>query len=393
MGKLPDYLGVKAYGVKMGVILAGDDIAEEVFKAVKQCDADGLIDDNDILCVKESVVARAQNNYVTKEEIAKEVREKLDLTESGNLGIIFPIASRNRFVPILEALAKAVPEGSVTIQFSYPRDCVGNQIAPEGLDEQVNVDLNREEVTYDASEAVAFCHPETGVNYLDLYAQIVKTEGGKPDIYLSNNVYKILDHNVDGVIVSCIHESDKVLEKIKKKFYNAISLKDICNDNRKSAWSEWGLLGTNMYSDKEIKLAPREATEIASKIQSKVLEGLGKKVEVIVYGDGAYMDPSTKIYELADPVCSFGCTDGLLIRRVGVKYKYLVGKLCSQGKQRDEIEKAILSEKEKSYKIDDMCMEGTTPRRMQDIAASLADLISGSADAGTPLVVVKDLLK
>ncbi len=391
MGKLPDYLGVKAYGVKMGVILAGDDIAEEVFKAVKQCDADGLIDDNDILCVKESVVARAQNNYVTKEEIAKEVREKLDLTESGNLGIIFPIASRNRFVPILEALAKAVPKGSVTIQFSYPRDCVGNQIAPEGLDEQLN--LNKEEIPYDASETVVFYHPETGVNYLDLYAKIVNTEGGKPNIFLSNNPYKILDHNVDGVIVSCIHESDKVLEKIKKKFDNAISLKDICNDNKKSAWSEWGLLGTNMYSDKEIKLAPREAVEIAAKIQSKVLEGLGKKVEVIVYGDGAYMDPSTKIYELADPVCSFGCTDGLLIRRVGVKYKYLVGKLCSQGKLRAEIEKTIEYEKEKSYKIDDMCMEGTTPRRMQDIAASLADLISGSADAGTPLVVVKDLLK
>lgn len=393
MGKLPDYLGVKAFGVKMGVILEGDDIAEEVLKVVKTCDDDGLIDDSDILCVKESVVARSQNNYVTKEEIAEEVREKLGLKKSGNLGIIFPIASRNRFVPLLEALAKVVPEGSVTIQFSYPRDCVGNQIAPEGLDEQLKLDLNKEEVTYDASKTIAFCHPETGVNYLDLYGQIVKKEGGKPCIFLSNNIYKILDHKIDGIIVSCIHESDKVLEKIKKKFKNSISLKDICNDNKKPAWSEWGLLGTNMHSDHAIKLAPRESADVASRIQSKVLNGTGKKVEVIVYGDGAYMDPTTKIYELADPVCSFGCTDGLMVRRVGIKYKYLVGKLCSQGKQRGEIESIIKSEKEKSYKIDDMCMEGTTPRRMEDIAASLADLISGSADAGTPLVVVKDLLK
>lgn len=393
MGILPDYLGVKSYGVKMGVILEGDDIVEEVYKAVKQCDADGLIDNNDIICVKESVVARAQNNYVTKEEVAHEVREKLGLTTSDNLGILFPISSRNRFVPILEALAKAVPQGKITIQFSYPRDCVGNQIAPDELDMQLGLDLNKDEIPCDTPEILTFSHPATGVNYLELYGQIVKTAGGEPDIFLSNNPYKILDHNVDALIVSCIHESNKVLEKIKKKFENAITLKDLCNDGKKSAWSEWGLLGTNMHCDKKIKLAPREASDVASKIQSKVLENIGKKVEVIVYGDGAYMDPSTKIYELADPVCSFGCTDGVLTRRVGIKYKYLVGKLCAQGKQRDEIDTIIQNEKEKSYKIDDMCMEGTTPRRMEDIAASLADLISGSADAGTPLVVVKDLLK
>jgi hypothetical protein len=389
---LPDYLGVNAFGVKMGVILPGDNIVEDVYKAVEKCYTDGLIDDGDILCVKESVIARAQNNYVSKEEIAEEVRDKLGLSESDNLGILFPIASRNRFVPILEGLVKAVPKGKVTVQFSYPRDCVGNQIAPEGLDELLGISLNKEEIVYDRSENYDFRHPATGVNYLELYAQILGAEGCEPDIFLSNNSYKIIDHEVNGIIISCIHECDKILKKIEQKFENSITLQGLCNNRRKNAWSEWGLLGTNLYSDEEVKLAPRESSKVAESIQSRVLEGIGKKVEVTVYGDGAYMDPSTKIYELADPVCSFGCTEGLKRRRTGIKYKYFVGKLHSQGKQREEIQEIIKNEQQKSYEIDDISMEGTTPRKMEDIVASLADLISGSADAGTPLVIVKDIL-
>jgi Fe-S cluster biosynthesis and repair protein YggX len=392
MGLLPDYIGVKAFGVKMGVILEGDDIVEEVFKVVSMCNSDGLIDDGDILCVKESIVARSQKNYVTKDEIAKEVREKLDLNESSNLGILFPIASRNRFVPLLEGLVRAVPKGKVTIQFSFPRDCVGNQIAPEDLDQLTGIDLNKEKINYTESAACEFNHPATGVNYLDLYRQIAKSEGCTPDIFLSNDSFQLINQ-VDGIVVACIHDADKVQGKIKQKFENSITLKDLCNNESKSAWSEWGLLGTNLHSEKKIKLAPREAYKVALQIQSIIKQGLKKDVEVIVYGDGAYMDPSTKIYELADPVCSFGCTDGLIMLRKGIKYKYFVGKLCSQGKNRQEIEKIIENEKQKTFEIHDMCMEGTTPRKMQDIAASLADLISGSADAGTPLVVIKGLLK
>jgi F420-0:gamma-glutamyl ligase len=392
MNRLPDYLGVNAFGVKMGVILSGDDIVEEVYKVVKKCYSDDLIDDGDILCIKESIVARAQNNYVSKEEIAQEAKEKLKLTKSDNLGILFPISSRNRFVPILEGLVKSVPKGKVTIQFSYPRDCVGNQIAPENLEELFGINLNKQEVLYDTPEKSNFCHPETGVNYLELYKQIIDSAGCKSEIFLSNNLYRIIDHDVDGIIVSCIHEDKKTLDKIKKKFKNSITLRDLCNDKTKNAWCEWGLLGTNMHSDEQVKLAPRESCKIANRIQEQVLKGLGKKVEVTIYGDGAYMDPSTKIYELADPVCSFGCTNGLKRRRTGIKYKYFVGKLHCQGKQREEIESIIEKEKQKTYKINDISMEGTTPRKMEDIVGSLADLISGSADAGTPLVIVKNML-
>lgn len=392
MGGLPFYLGVIAFGVRMGVILPGDDIVEEVYRTVEKCHRDGLIDDGDILCVKESVVARAQNNLVSKEEIAEEVREKLALTEGDNLGILFPIASRNRFAPILQGFAKAVYAGKVTIQFSFPRDCVGNQLAPEHLDEKLNRNLQMDEISFDEIMKVDFHHPATGVNYVRLYTSIIEKEGAEPYIFLSNDPLRIIKHEPDGIIVACIHERDKILQKIKRVFDNAITLKGLCNDPKKRAWSEWGLLGSNLYSERLIKLAPRESYVVAKKIQEKVLEGIGKKVEVVVYGDGAYLDPSTMIYELADPVCSFGHTEGLNKRREGIKYKYFVGKLEAQGKTREEIEKIIENEKQKTYKIDDISMEGTTPRKMVDVVATLADLVSGSADAGTPLVIVKGFI-
>jgi F420-0:gamma-glutamyl ligase len=391
MGKLPSYVGVKAFGIKMGAILPGDDIVEAIYEVAKKCDKDGLIDNGDILCVTESVVARAQNNYVSKEEVGEEVRKKLSLTESDNLGILYPIASRNRFVPLLEGLAKAVYSGKVSIQFSFPRDCVGNQIAPEDLDKQLGRNLQVEEITSDELEEHNFRHPATGVDYISLYKQLIEKEGARSDIFLSNNTHKIIEHKPDGIIVSSIHERNRTLEKIKKGFDNSITLQNLCDDNKSPAWSEWGLLGSNLYSEEQIKLAPRESFEIAKNIQSRINEGMGKEIEVMIYGDGAYMDPSTGIYELADPVCSFGHTDGLKRRRIGIKYKFFVGMLHAQGKERKEIERTIEEKKQETYKIDDDSMEGTTPRKLEDIAASLADLVSGSADAGTPMVIIKGI--
>lgn len=391
MTKIPNYIGVLAFGVKMGVILAGDDIVEDVFKAVKRCDEDGLIDNGDIVCVTESVVARAQNNFVTKTEVAEEVRKKLNLTEKDNLGILYPIASRNRFLPVLEGLSRAVSSGVVTLQFSYPRDCVGNQLVPEDLDHQLKKDLTVDEIGSDELRGRKFCHPATGIDYIALYNETIKREGAKPNIFLSNDPTRIISHRPDGVIVSCIHERENTLQKIKERFENAITLKDLCSDPKKTAWSEWGLLGTNLHSDEKIKLPPRESYKVSKAMQSKIRDRIGKKLEVVIYGDGAYKDPSTGIYELADPVCSFGHTDGIVTKRQGIKYKYLVGVLCSQGKSREEIEQSIQIEKQKSFEIDDDSMEGTTPRKLEDITASLADLVSGSADAGTPLVIIKNL--
>ncbi|HUT81689.1 MAG TPA: coenzyme F420-0:L-glutamate ligase [Candidatus Bathyarchaeia archaeon] len=392
MGKFPSYLGVKAFGVKIGAILPGDDIVEEVSKAVKKCHKDELIDDGDIICVKESIVARAQENFILKEDIGIEVREKLNLTESDTLGILFPIASRNRFIPLLEGFVTAIPKGKLIIQFSYPRDCVGNQIAPEDLEEELGINLNKEELSADQLRKYDFHHPATGVNYLAVYEEIIKKANVEAEIFLSNNANKILDHKPKGIIVSSIHDRDKVVEKIKKVFENAITMQDLFNDSSKTTWSEWGLLGTNMNSDDKVKLPPRESFSVSKAIQKAIKDSTGKNVEVMIYGDGAYMDPSTGIYELADPVVSFGHSDGMNKRRVGIKYKFFVGTLHAQGKKRSEIEEIIDEQKQKMYEIDNISMEGTTPRKLVDITGSLADLVTGSADAGTPIVIIKDLL-
>lgn len=392
MIKIPDYIGPFAFGVKMGAILQGDDIVEDICKAAKKCDEDGLIDDGDILCVTESVVARAQSNYVSRRDIAEEVRKKLGITEDANLGVLYPIASRNRFVPVLEGFAKAVPNGNITLQFSFPTDCVGNPLASEELDKQLKRDLLEGEISFDELKKIRFYHPATGIDYVALYSHTIEKEGAKPNIFLSNNPRRITKHEPDGIIVSCIHERKRILQKIKEIYDNAITLDDLFNEPNSNAWSEWGLLGCNLHSTQLIKLAPRESPKVAREIQAGIRNKIGKETEVLIYGDGAYKDPSTGIYELADPVCSFGHTDGLARRREGIKYKYFVGMFRSQGKSREEIEKRIEKEKAKSYKIDHDSMEGTTPRKLEDIAASLADLVSGSADAGTPLVVIKNLL-
>ncbi|MDP2364589.1 MAG: coenzyme F420-0:L-glutamate ligase [Ignavibacteria bacterium] len=389
MKRLPSYLGPTAFGIKMGVILPGDDIVEEVWRAVAKCNKDGLLDNNDIICITESVVARAQNNYVTTEEIASEVRERLNLDQGSSLGILYPIASRNRFLTILKGMARAVTGGKVSLQFSYPRDEVGNQIVSENLHKKLKKDLFNDEITFDDLKGRKFFHPATGIDYIVLYDQAIKKEGAVADIFLSNNPTKILNHHPDGVIISSIHEKEKIFKEIKKLYNNCITLQDLCQDRKKLAWSEWGLYGSNMSADDKLKLAPREANMVARKIQLRVMKKTGKRVEAMVWGDGAYKDPSTGIFELADPVCAFGSTSFLENIRRGIKYKFLVDKLLAQGKNRKEIAEIIEKEKRKSYKIDGLSMEGTTPRRLKDVLASLADLVSGSADAGTPLVIIK----
>ncbi len=180
---------------------------------------------------------------------------------------------------------------------------------------------------------------------------------------------------------------------VKRVFGNCITLQDICSDKSRSAWSEWGLLGSNLSSGGRIKLAPKEGDKVAVRIQRAIAKGTGKKAEVVIYGDGAYKDPSSGIFELADPKTYFGLTEKLKDRmRTGVKYKWLADILLSQGKNRIEIEDEIEARKKEKQARDSMLMQGTTPRKLADVVSSLADLVSGSADAGTPIVVIKDMM-
>ena len=389
MSKLPAYIGPLAFGVKMGVILPGTDLAAEIVAALQKVAADGLLDDKDVICVTESVVARAQENYVTLEQVAAEVKNKLKLAKNSRLAVVFPIASRNRFAMILEGMAKAVPEGEVIVQLSYPCDEVGNQILSPRLAEKLTPKdgiISLEEL------APEDClHPVTRINYPLMYQEIIAAQGAKAKIIFANDPLAVLKFAPDGVIAADIHNRRHTKEKISAQFANVITLQELCHEGKNS--SEWGLLGSNMSAGGKIKLAPQNAGGFAQELQQQIAAATGKKVEVLVYGDGAYKDPSTGIYELADPMPVFGKTAGFQGRfREGIKYKYVADICYAEGKSREEIEAALAEQNLKALPDDQMLTEGTTPRRIEDIIASLADLVSGSADAGTPVIVVKGFL-
>lgn len=388
MIKMPDYIGPMAFGVKMGVILPGMDIVEKVFESLELCSKDGLLAGGDVVCVTESVVARAQNNYVTLDRIAQEIREKLTLKEDSKIAVLFPIASRNRFSMIMKGIARAVPKGEVVVQLSFPTDEVGNVV----IEPSFAAKLGKDPITTDDLKGRSFKHPLTGVDYINLYQEVIASEGAVPTIMLSNNPLQAIEYGPDGIIVADIHRRNKTLEQVTGWFDNCITLDQICDEGE--VRSEWGLLGSNMSAGERLKLAPRDGQKVVEQLQAQVKNRLGIDLEVMIYGDGAYLDPSSGIYELADPRAAFAATNGLDCFREGLKYKYLADQFFhDEQKNAAEIEEIMAEQIKRDHPQDAIAKEGTTPRKMEDVLASLADLVSGSSDAGTPVVIVKGFLR
>ena len=386
--KIPEYMGTMAFGLKMGVILPGMDIIEKVYERLVICQKDGLLGHHDVICVTESVVARAQDNYVTVDDIAREIKAKLNLKPESRVAVVFPIASRNRFSMLLKGIARAVPKGEVVIQFSYPHDEVGNQI----IDLKAFGGTKKELFSGADAEKLACKHPVTGIDYISFYREIIASEGAKPVIVLSNNPLDALGFQPDGVIVADIHKRIETKTKLVARFKNTITLDQVFTEGKKR--SRWGLLGSNKSAGERIKLAPHSGQKVVERLQQKVKKGLGLNVEVMIYGDGAYLDPTSRIYELADPQATFAATAGLSGLREGLKYKYLADQCFHEDKKSVEEIELIMSDLLKQ-KISEDCLEkeGTTPRKMQDVLASLADLISGSSDAGTPVVIIRGFIR
>ena len=401
MGGLPDYVGPCAFGIKLGVITPKCDLIGMVYEAMRQCDSDHFLDDGDVLCLTESIVARAQNNFISTEDIAAELRERYNVKADSRLGVLYPITSRNRFALILKGLASAVPKGEVVVQFSFPSDEVGNMIVSEEFAESWESETRGGTGAADAGALFYYedikdkCrHPITNIDYPGYYQEIIEAEGAKAKICFSNNPETMAAIRPDLLIIASIHDRLKKKKLFRGREFPSITLQELCSDPSKPSWSEWGLLGSNMSAQNLLKLAPREGDAFALDVQRVIKEKLAKDVEVIIYGDGAYKDPTSGIYELADPQASLGSTAAFKSGRLrqGVKYKMLADVAFSQGKSPAEIEEMLAAYKKNVYEEHEIASEGTTPRKMEDIIASLADLVSGSADAGAPLVLVKGLL-
>ena len=386
-------LGTVVRGVRAPIFREGDDVvkitAETVLNALKD---NGITPhDGDIVAVTESVVARCQGNYATVAQIAADVRAK---TGGQTVGVTFPILSRNRFSLLLQGIAAGVKK--VVLMLSYPSDEVGNHLVSMDQLDEAGIDPWHDVLSLrqfrDAFGAVI--HPFTGVDYVDYYKSIIESAGAEAEIVFANRVQAVLDYT-DTVICCDIHT-----RKRSKRLLTAAGAKVVLGlDDLLTAAvdgsgynPQYGLLGSNKADDDRVKLFPRDAKPVAEAIGKAMCEATGKRVEAMVYGDGAFKDPAGKIWELADPVVSPGYTSGLVGTPNELKLKYLADKefagLSGQALQ-DAISQKIREKDAKVSLVGNMVSEGTTPRNLTDLIGSLCDLTSGSGDKGTPIIYIQ----
>ena len=384
--------GTISRGVRAPIIREGDDIVSIVVDSVlKACEEDGFeLQDRDVIAVTEAVVARAAGNYCSIDDIGEDVRTKLG---GETVGIVFPILSRNRFAICLRGIARGAKK--VVIQFGYPSDEVGNHLIDEDTLDDSGVDPYTDVLTLADFRRLfgVVKHPFTGVDYLEYYENLVKEEGAEAEIILANRPEAILDYTKN-VICCDTHTRERTARRIRKAGgEKVLTLCDILNApvNGSGYNAEYGLLGTNKATESVVKLFPNNAKEVAVSIADELRSKTGKKVEAMIYGDGAFKDPVGKIWELADPVVSPGYTDGLEGVPNELKLKYLADNDFSDlsGEELTEAIKKAIANKDANLK-GNMASEGTTPRRLTDLIGSLCDLTSGSGDKGTPIVVVQN---
>lgn len=384
-------VGTVSRGIRTSIIRKGDNLPEIVLNSVLEaCENDGIkLHDRDIVGVTEAVVARAQGNYATIGDIASDVKSKF---KDGHIGVIWPILSRNRFAVCLKGIAKGAEK--ITLMLAYPSDEVGNHlISLEELDKH-NVDPYSDTMTEKQfRDYFGFNkHVFTGVDYMEYYKEIIEEQDCEVEVILSNRAEEILKYTKN--VINCDIHTRKRTKNILLKAggETVLSLDEVMtspvNDSGYNA--EYGLLGSNKASEDTIKLFPRNSSEFANKLQKMLMDKTGKKIEVLVYGDGAFKDPVGKIWELADPVVSPGYTDGLVGKPNELKLKYLADNDFAD-LSGDSLKEAIvdtISHKEKDL-VGQMSTEGTTPRRLTDLIGSLCDLTSGSGDKGTPIILIQ----
>ena len=384
-------IGTISRGVRAPIIRQGDDIVQIVSSCILEASEDAGFDfhDRDIVAMTEAVVARAQGNYASVDDIATDVRAKLG---GGTVGVIFPILSRNRFAICLRGIAKGADK--IVLMLSYPSDEVGNHLISIEMMDEKGVDPYRDVLTL-AQYRELFGyekHTFTGVDYVEYYEQLIRESGADCEIIFANNPKAILNYT-KSVLCCDIHTRARTKRMLKAAGAEiALGLDDILTESiNGSGYNEqYGLLGSNKATENQVKLFPRDCQVVVDAIQKKLYEATGKLMEVMVYGDGAFKDPVGKIWELADPVVAPAYTKGLEGTPNELKLKYLADNEFS-ALSGDELKEAIkqkITEKDSNL-VGQMASEGTTPRRLTDLIGSLCDLTSGSGDKGTPIVFIQ----
>ena len=384
-------VGTVSRGIRCPIIREGDNLVDITVDSVLEAAAsEGFeLRDRDVIALTESIVARAQGNYASVEDIAADVKAKLG---GETVGVIFPILSRNRFAINLKGIAMGCKK--VVLMLSYPSDEVGNalltydQLDDAGINPYSDVlSLEKYRELFGENK-----HEFTGVDYVDYYSQIIKDAGAEVEIVFANQAKTILNYT-DCVINCDIHTRVRTKRILKENGAKIVcGLDDIMTApiNRSGFNAKYGLLGSNKSTEDKIKLFPQECKYLVLDIQSSILEKTGKHVEVMVYGDGAFKDPQGKIWELADPVVSPAFTDGLVGTPNELKLKYLADNDFANLSGAELKEAIANSIKTKDANlVGNMASQGTTPRQLTDLIGSLCDLTSGSGDKGTPIILIQ----
>ena len=384
-------IGTVSRGVRAPIIKNGDDIVEIVTSSVLEAseDAGFSFNDRDIVAMTEAIVARAQGNYASVEDIAEDVKAKFG---GETVGVIFPILSRNRFAICLRGIAKGAKK--IVLMLSYPSDEVGNHLVSlDALDEK-GVDPYRDVLSLEKYRELFGYekHTFTGVDYVEYYETLIKESGAEVEIIFANNPRAILDYTKN-VLCCDIHTRARTKRLLKNAGGEKIfGLDEILSApvNGSGFNADYGLLGSNKATEDTVKLFPRDCQAVVDAIQAQLKEKTGKNIEVMVYGDGAFKDPVGKIWELADPVVSPAYTSGLEGTPNELKLKYLADNEFAdlKGEELKEAIKNKIQEKDGDL-VGQMASEGTTPRRLTDLIGSLCDLTSGSGDKGTPIVFIQ----
>ena len=385
-------IGTVVRGVRAPIVREGDNIAELAANAVQEAWREAGITprDRDIVAVTESVVARAQGNYATLEQIARDVRVK---TGGGTVGVAFPILSRNRFSILLRAMAMGCRK--IVLLLSYPSDEVGNGLVDWDRLDAAGVNPYSDVLTLDEfrEKFGETKHPFTGVDYVSFYSDIITEAGAEAELVFGNRVTALLDYT-DAVITCDIHTRRRSKRLLKQAGARVVlGLDDLLTAPVDGSGynADYGLLGSNKATEEKVKLFPRGCMAVAEELSERLSRVSGKRIEAMVYGDGAFKDPVGRIWELADPVVSPGYTKGLIGMPNELKLKYLAdndfGDLTGEA-LRTAIEERI-REKGSASLVGSMVSEGTTPRNLTDLIGSLCDLTSGSGDKGTPIVYIQ----
>ena len=384
-------IGTVSRGVRCPIIREGDNLVEIVVDSViAAAESEGFtLRDRDVIGITESIVARAQGNYASVEDIAADVKAKLG---GETVGVIFPILSRNRFAIVLKGIAMGCKK--VVLMLSYPSDEVGNALLTYDQLDEAGVNPYSDVLSLEKYRELFGnkVHEFTGVDYIDYYSQIVRDAGAEVEVVFANQAKTILNYT------DCIINCDIHTRARTKRILKAAGAKIVCGlddiltapVNGSGCNTKYGLLGSNKSTEDKIKLFPNECKDLVLAIQNSLLEKTGKLIEVMVYGDGAFKDPQGKIWELADPVVSPAFTDGLIGTPNELKLKYLADNdfaNLSGAELKEAISKSIKAKDDNL--VGSMASQGTTPRQLTDLIGSLCDLTSGSGDKGTPIILIQ----